>query len=178
MSERKIISMARRIYSGMLCVYPRAHLRQYRDQMQQVFADMTRDALRTRGAIGVITVLVEACADTGSNALAEHAAERSVYMGMLKEWAARRLNTEKFDPVWGSFFVGMLCSLQVVAGLLLIEFSNDAFTPAAHSEIMQWMGILFMVSVVPGVGVHVLQLRAYNKRMRALGHPVSEFRLR
>ena len=166
------------MYSGMLWFYPRAHLRQYREQMQQVFADVTRETLRTRGAWGMIGVLARALVDTGTNAITEHVAERGVYMEILKRWVAKKMDTEKFDPFWGGFYMGIVCSAQVIAGLLMIEFADYAVTPQAGVGFWQGMGVAMLASAALGFGVQMIQLRAYNKRMKTLGHPVSEFRIR
>ena len=171
--ERISVAVLSRLYGWMLSAYPRAHLRRYREDMLQVFSDGCREALRRRGVWGVPIILMQMLLDTGSNAVAEHLAERGAYMSMLQAWYQRKvLNTEKFDPFWGGFFMGIVSCANVATGVLLIVYSDGV-------EALFWMGCFLLAGAAFAFGVQMLQLREYNKRLRAGVMPItSEFRLR
>ena len=66
------------------------------------------------------------------------------------------LKSEKFDPIWGSFFVGVVCCAMSAAGSMLLYFGEG-----------EWMGVALLAGVALGLIVHVLQVREYRKRVAA-----------
>lgn len=45
-------------------------------------------------------------------------------MRMVERWLSAKMSTEKFDPFWAGFFMGVVCCLMVVTGLVIIYLNN------------------------------------------------------
>src|SRR5437868_4717284 len=159
--RNRIVDLSTRIYGWLLSAYPREHRRQYRAQMLQTFADLCRDTFRNRGAWGLLIIWAATVGDKASNAMAEHLSGRSVYMGMLKRWLAWKMNTEKFDPFWGGFFVGIVSSMSAMVGTLMLYFGNSG-------RIGAFVAYILLVNAVLSIVVQIIQKREYDKRIKTL----------
>ncbi len=68
------VRLGRRIHALSLRIYPADFRRNFAADMQQVFANSSRDAYRDRGFLGLLRVFVHTTFDLGITAMKEHAA--------------------------------------------------------------------------------------------------------
>ena len=64
--------MSKRVYAGLLRVYPAAFRTRYRDEMLVLFGDRLRDAKAGRGVVGLAGTWASTLADLFTSAIGEH----------------------------------------------------------------------------------------------------------
>jgi hypothetical protein len=127
--QRSLIErLSTKLYGWLLSAYPKAHRRSYGKQMLDSFRDLCRETYRQQGATGLLVVWLKVLADTGSNALREHIAERRTYMGRLKALLTRKLISESQTRECAKWvFAAMVLAIPIVVGISLEtgEFQMD-----------------------------------------------------
>jgi hypothetical protein len=73
--SQNVVEFSVRVYRVLINVYPASFRREYGDQMTQVFRELATDALRERGAMGLVTAWFRVLADLGCTATKENLLE-------------------------------------------------------------------------------------------------------
>jgi hypothetical protein len=91
MTSNQWINTSRRVYSRLLCLYPREHQADYGPSMRQVFTDQCRAAFQFGGLKGMILLWLRTLKDLFVSVLREHVTSPRSGWGLLEAVPGRPL---------------------------------------------------------------------------------------
>ena len=125
---KRLIEISDRTYRRLLKLYPPAHVAEYGEEMARLFRDLCRDAVRRRGAAGLLSAWAFILGDLAASLLVEGRNPmlmRKLAHGLLSSAAGAVLYLSVFKltslPLTeGQLLIGILCSLAVSLQLVIL----------------------------------------------------------
>jgi len=132
-----ILRASDRIYDVLLALYPPAYRREYGWMMKQAFQDMSRDAYRNQGWLGLAKVWLIVSGDLATSAWCERVSDlrKGLTMRSLRQILYGQLTTPRHDTLG----CRVICSILALSVLVLLACRLSAIE-SSPAEAAAWMG--------------------------------------
>jgi len=147
-----------RIFKALIKAYPASFRKEYEEKMVRVFRELTTDAWRQRGVVGVLVIWFRVLGDVAWTAPREHFRARITDNGgiamSLKSLLTRELISDEVTHRWSA-----LCLIPSL--LILLIFPIRKFASLNVTEPQWFLGILLVAAMMlQGVGLIVCDQRS------------------